>query len=349
MTPAEEAPARRARTNRPTGDLCLVTGASGFVGGHLVERLLRDGRRVRCLVRRTSDKRLLERLDVDLVEGDLESTSALARAAEGCRYVLHCAALVSDWATVREIRRINVLGTKNLLEASLAASVQRFIHFSTTDVYGYPAGRAIDETHSATRVRNWYARTKLEAEQELRRVDRAGALELVILRPATVYGPRSEGVIGEMATAIRGGHMLLVDRGRAIAGLTYVENVTDAAVLALHQDGAVGQAFNVTDALPITWRQFTDDLADGLGCRRAAWSVPFGVAYGLAFSIEQTYRLLRKAAGVKTRPLLSRQAVQVLGRDQEFSNAKARAVLGWKPRVDYAAGLAATLAWLRAE
>lgn len=349
MTAEEEALAGRPRLDGPAGDLCLITGASGFIGGHLVERLLLEGHRVRGLVRPTSDRRVLERLDIDLVDGDLMSPSALARAAEGCRYVLHCGALVSDWATVQEIRRINVLGTKNLLEASIAASVERLIHFSTTDIYGYPGGHGTDETQSAGRFRNWYAQTKLEAEQEVRRVHETGALGLVILRPATVYGPRSEEVVGEMATAICGGHMLLVDRGRAVAGLTYVENVADAAVFALRQDAALGQAFNITDGLPVTWRQFVDDLADGLGCPRVRWSVPFGVAHGLALLLEHTYRLLRRTVRVKTRPLLSRQAVDVLGRQQDFSNEKAKALLGWEPRIDYGAGLAATLAWLREE
>jgi nucleoside-diphosphate-sugar epimerase len=331
----------------PTGDPCLITGATGFIGGHLTERLLREGHRVRCLVRPTSQTALLKRLNVDLVEGDLRTPSSLARAAEGCRYVLHCGALVSDWATVGEIRRINALGTRNLLEASIAASVERFVHFSTTDVYGYPGGRAIDETYVPTGFQNWYAQTKRDAEQEVRRADQTGALRVVILRPATVYGSRSHEVIGEMAAAILRGQMLLIDGGRAIAGLTYVENLTDAAVLALREDAALGQAFNVTDGLPITWRQFLDDLADGLGCRRVRWSLPFGMAQSLAFLLEQTYRLVRKASRVTTSPLLSRQAVHVLGRHQDFSNQKAKALLGWAPRVDYHTGLEATLSWLQ--
>jgi nucleoside-diphosphate-sugar epimerase len=261
--------------------------------------------------------------------------------------VLHCAAFVSDWATVGEIRRINATGTKNMLEASIAGSVQRFIHFSSTDVYGYPGGRAIDENHVPTGFQNWYAQTKRDAEQEVRRATATSPLEVVILRPATVYGPRSRDVIGEMATAIMRGRMLLVDGGRAIAGLTYVENLTDAAVLALREDAAPGQAFNITDGLPITWRQFLDDVADGLGCRRVRWSLPFAVAHGLALVLEQGYRLLREGARVKTRPLLSRQAVDVLGRHQDFSNQKAKALLVWAPRVDYPAGLAATLSWLQ--
>ncbi len=330
----------------PPDDLCLITGASGFIGGHLVERLLRENHRVRCLVRRTSDTALLRRLDVELVEGDLATPGSLSRAVQGCRYVLHCGAMVSDWGTVGEIRGINALGTRNLLEAAVAASVERFIHFSTTDVYGYPDGPAVDETYVATGFRNWYSQTKREAEHEVLRAHQNGSVQVVILRPATVYGPRSREVIGEMAAAIRRGHMLLIDGGRATAGLSYVANVADAAALALRAEAAPGQAFNVTDGLPITWRQFLDDLADGLGCARVRWSLPSGAAHSLALVLEQSYRLLRSTTGVKAAPLLSRQAVDVLGRGQDFSNEKARGLLGWTPRVDYRAGLEATLSWL---
>jgi nucleoside-diphosphate-sugar epimerase len=258
--------------------------------------------------------------------------------------VLHCAALVSDWATIEEIRQVNVGGTRNLLDASAAASVERLVHLSTTDVYGYPGAGPIDETHPAGRFRNWYAQTKLEAEQEVRRMARA---EFVILRPATVYGPRSDEVVGEIAAAIRRRQMLLIDGGRAIAGLTYVANVADAAALALRAETAAGETFNVTDGLPVTWRQFVDDLADGLGCPRARWSLPYRAAYGLAFSLEHGYRLLRKTTGAQLPALLSRQAVHVLGRDQDFSNSKARTDLGWEPRVDYRTGMEAVLEWLR--
>jgi nucleoside-diphosphate-sugar epimerase len=227
--------------------------------------------------------------------------------------------------------------------------VQRFVHFSTTDVYGYPGGVAIDETHTAARFRNWYAQTKLGAETEVRRVEKAHALDAVILRPATVYGPRSTDVVGEIARAIRDGKMLLVDRGRAVAGLCYVDNLIDAAVLALRHQAAPGNAFNVSDGLDITWKEFTDGLAAGLGYSQVRWSVPYWIAHGLGFSLEHGYRLLRKTTRLKTPPLLSRQAVHVMGNNQDFSNRKTRELLGWEPRVDYAAGLQTTLAWLRAE
>ena len=260
-----------------------------------------------------------------------------------------CCAVVSDCATPDEIRRVNVEGTRHLLEASAAASVERFIHFSTTDVYGYPGGAAIDETYSATRFRNWYSQTKRAAEAEVRRAEREHELDAVILRPATVYGPRSVDVVGGIARAMRDGNMLLVDRGRAVAGLVYIDNLVDSALLAARHEAAAGQAFNASDGLDVTWKQFTDGLAEGLGCSEVRWSLPYPMAHGIGFTLEHGYRVLRRTTRLSTPPLLSRQAVHVLGRNQDFSNRKARELLDWHPRVDYASGLETTLVWLKAE
>jgi ornithine--oxo-acid transaminase len=349
-TPANgDLPFRGKRIDPTADSICLVTGASGFIGGHLAERLVREGYQVRCLVRESSDTSLLEKLDVEIAVGDLTSARSLAHATEHCRYVFHCGGFVSDWATPKEIASINVEGTRNLLDAAVGASVERFVHFSTTDVYGYPGDQGVDESFTCGEFRNWYSQTKRAAEAEVRRVQEAHELEAVILRPATVYGPRSTDVVGEIAKAIRGGNMLLVGGGRAVAGLVYVENLVDAALLAARHEAAPGQAFNASDGLGVTWKEFTDGLAEGLGCKEVRWSMPYWMASGIGFSLEHGYRVLHRTTRLTTPPLLSRQAVQMLGRNQDFSNRKARDVLGWEPRVDYATGLDATVAWLRDE
>jgi acetylornithine/succinyldiaminopimelate/putrescine aminotransferase/nucleoside-diphosphate-sugar epimerase len=347
--PGDRTPLRGKRLGPARDGLCLITGATGFIGGHLATRLVDEGHAVRCLVRECSDTSRLEQLDVELAVGDLTSASSLARAVNGCSYVFHCGALVSDWATTQEITQTNVVGTRNLLAASVDASVQRFVHFSTTDVYGHPGASAVDESYAPSRFRNWYAQTKLDAEGEIRRVEMADALDLVVLRPATVYGPGSTDVVGEIARAMRDRSMLLVDGGRAIAGLCFIDNLIDAAVLAFRHDAAPGRTFNISDGLDITWREFTDGLAEGLGFSKVRWSLPYWAANSVGFSLEHGYRLLRRATGMNSAPLLSRQAVQVLGKDQDFSTRTARELLGWEPRVDYSAGLEATLVWLRTE
>jgi ornithine--oxo-acid transaminase len=335
------------RRTPASSELCLITGASGFIGGHLAEHLTQQGIPVRGMVRASSDTSQLEALGIELAVADLADPDAVARAARGCRYIFHCAALVSDWATTAEIEQVNVGGTRNVVNASVAASVQRLVHISTTDVYGYPGDPAVNETYVSTRFRNWYAQTKLAAEAEVRRAEHAYGLDAVILRPATVYGPRSDDVVGEIARAIRGGNMVLIGRGRAIAGLCYVRNLTDAAALAVRQEAARGHAFNVTDGLDVTWQEFTAGLAEGLGCPPVRWSMPYWMASGVGFSLEHTYRLLRQTTRISIPPLLSRQAVHVMGCNQDFSNLKARELLGWEPAVGYREGLEATLGWLR--
>lgn len=326
-------------------DVYLLTGGTGFIGGHLARRLVQSGRRVRALARPTSDVGNLERLGVEVVPGDLNDPASIGRAATGATHIVHCGALVSDWATVPEIRRVNVEGTRHVLEAAVRAGVTRVVHLSSTDVYGHP-NRPVDESHAPSRFSNWYSRTKLESESEVRRTSSSGAIEAVILRPATIYGPGSVGVVGEIAKAVRARTMLLIDRGRAVAGLCFIENLIDACMLALAHDAAAGQTFNVTDSLDVTWARFVGDLANGLGSPPPRLSLPYPAARGVGLAMEHSYRLLRTVTGLHSSPLLSRQAVDVMGRDQSFSSARLRECLGWEPRVGYEPGLADTVAWL---
>jgi len=338
-----------ARDTGPAAEPCLITGASGFIGGRLAARMAALGRPARCLARASSDVSALDALGLPVVRGELADESSLEAATAGCAAVVHCAALVSDWATVEEIRATNVAGTRNLLAAAARAGVRRFVHISTTDVYGHPARAAVAESSVPGGFSNWYSQTKLEAEDAVHRAAAGGRLPAVVLRPATVYGPGSEDVVGEIAKAIRGRHMLLIGGGETGAGLCYVENLIDAILLALDLPAAAGGTFNISDGLDVSWRRFSDDLAAGLGCPPPRLSLPYRPAAAIAFALEHGYRLLRRSTGLSTPPLLSRQAVQVLGRDQDFSNAAARRTLGWQPRVDYREGLAATLEWLGEE
>ncbi len=359
--------------------MILLTGASGFIGGRLAQRLLARGNRVRCLVRASSDTRALEALGagaggagaagagaagagaggagaagaraagLELVRGDLTDPASLGTAVAGCDVVIHCAAMVSDWGTVEEIRAVNVTGAAALASAAAQAGVGRFIHFSTTDIYGHPGGRGVAEDHVPTGFANWYAQTKREAEAALSRICSEAGMELVIFRPATVYGPGSTEVVGELATALRGGYLPLIAGGHAVAGLVYVDNLADAVELALSRPEAVGEAFNISDGLDVTWRRFIGDLAGGLGVRPPRLRLSGPLALGLGVVMERGYRAVRERTGVQTAPLLSRQAVQVLARDQDFSSQKLTALLGWRPRIGYEAGMAATLAWLKQE
>jgi nucleoside-diphosphate-sugar epimerase len=119
----------------------------------------------------------------------------------------------------------------------------------------------------------------------------------VILRRATVYGPGSREVVGEIAKAISRRQMLMVDGGRALAGLIYVENLVDAVMLALGDDRAAGEAFNVSDGLDVTWKLFLGDIAACLGCSPPRWSIPHRPAVAVAMTLEHGYRTLHRLTG----------------------------------------------------
>jgi hypothetical protein len=129
-------------------------------------------------------------------------------------------------------------------------------------------------------------------------------------------------VVGEIARSICGRRMLLVDGGRPVAGLLYVENFVDAAVLAMRSDAAPGHAFNLSDGLSVIWREFTDGLAAGLGCPPVRLTMPYRLAAGIGFSLEHGYRLARRTTHLQTAPLLSRQAVQCSAETRPSARAR---------------------------
>ncbi|MDT8407042.1 MAG: NAD-dependent epimerase/dehydratase family protein [Methylococcales bacterium] len=321
-----------------------VTGASGFVGQRLVERLTEAGHRVVCLLRPSSDAGALIHPQLRLTRGALTDAAFVDSALAGCDSVIHCAAMVSDWGTVAEIRRANVEATQTLVEAAQRVGIKQFIHISSTDVYGHPGTAKVSEADPGSlHFSNWYAETKKAAEQVLL----ASALNYTILRPATIYGPGSKSLVGEIGKAVQSGFMLLVSGGQSNAGLVYIDNLIDAIELTLHNPKAARETFNIADASQVSWAEFVGQIGKGLGARYRVLNLPYPLAWALGAFLELGYRHIRRLTGWQTQALLSRQAVQILGIDQDFAIDKARQQLGFTPGIDFDQGMANTLKWLR--
>jgi nucleoside-diphosphate-sugar epimerase len=259
--------------------------------------------------------------------------------------VYHCAACSTDWAPLATYLAANVVGTQNLLDAAVrAGSVERFLHVSTTDVYGYP--RVPCEEGAPMRdVGLPYNRTKIQGEEAVWRAHREDGLPVTVVRPATIYGPRGKDFVVEIANMLRQRLMLLIDGGRARGGFTYVDNAATAMIQAAVSPAAVGRAYNISDGTGTTWREYTDALADALGYGRPWLRLPFSAAMALAPGMEALQRALR----LPGRPLLTRHAVHLLGQDQEFPAARARADFGFSPLVSLDEGIARSAAWLRSQ
>ncbi len=320
----------------------LVTGASGFLGGRLTEMLVSRGEAVTVLARAGADLSRLQGLPVRVVRGSLTEFEPVQKAVRGQTHIFHCAATSTDWATDATYFDSNVLGTGMLLEAaSRERGLERLVHVSTTDVYGYPETPG-DETAAMVSVGLPYNRTKVQGEVEVWGYAEAG-LPVTVIRPATIYGPRGKDFVVEIAKMLRQRMMLLVDGGRARGGFCYVDNVACAMMTACQREGTRGETYNLTDGTGVTWREYVGSLAAGLGVKEPWMDLPFGVAYGIGRSAE----LVQQGLRLSGRPLLTRHAVNLLGRDQEFSAAKAHRDFGYVPGVSFAEGMRRTLTWVK--
>lgn len=326
---------------KPQTPITLVTGASGFLGGALARRIVERGERVRVLARPTSRLGGLADLPVEVALGSLEDGASLAAALRGVGTLYHCAGLTTDWGPWGAFYEANVAGVERLLRAAEQAdSLRRVLHVSTTDVHGYRR-QAPPESAPFVDVGLPYNRSKGLGEAAVWAFHRRTGIPTTVVRPASIYGPGSKDFVLEIARALQAGQMLLVRGGRAPAGLLYIQNAVDAIVAAATSSVAVGRAYTLRDEAPTTWRTYADALADAVGARRPMLSLPEPAALASALVTEQVHRMLRRPG----RPLLTRHAVLLLSRPQDFPIARARADLGVQSRVSFEEGLARSAAW----
>lgn len=303
--------------------------------------LARQGAAVTVLVRSPSSLGHLDGLGVKVVPGDLGDAAALERAVAGATHVFHCAACSTDWAPWERYVTANVTGTRNLLAAAeRVPGLRRFVHVSTMDVYGYPPATG-DESLPMVETALPYNRTKMQGEREVWAAAGRG-LPVTVVRPGTIYGPRGKDFTLDMAALLRQRLMATVDGGRATGGFTYVDNVADAMIAASASERAIGQAYNIADGTGASWKQYLSLFAAALGVKPPWMDFSFRAAMRLAAVMEAPHRW-----GLPGKALLTRHAVYLLARDQEFSSAKARREFGFAPAVGLDEGIARSVEWLR--
>jgi nucleoside-diphosphate-sugar epimerase len=321
----------------------LVTGATGMVGSMFARRAVEAGYPVRALVRSTSKRGPLAKVDLEPVEGDLARPESLPAAVAGCDAIVHTAAHVGDWGPTEQYRAINVHALEHLLTAvEHEGRLKRWIQISTLGVYPARDHYGTDETTPPDlEGLDGYTRTKAEAEVVLRRHIADGHLPAVILRPGFIYGPGDRHVVPRLVERILAGKMKLIGDGRRLLNNTYVGNLVDAIFLALEKDEAVGETFNIRDERLVNREEFVGTIADYLGRPRPR-KVPLWLARGLVGIVEG----LARARGATEAPMLTRARIKFLTLNLDFSIAKAKAKLGYRPTVDFQDGMKAALDWV---
>ena len=327
--------------------LLLVTGATGLVGSHVVERAREKGIRTRVLVRSSSDTRLLDQWGVEKVPGDMSDAASLKKAVEGVTIIVHCAAKVGDWGPTDDYRAANVHGLERLLEAAESTGkLRRFVHISSLGVYQARDHHGTDESEPPNTVGiDGYTLTKVEAERAVRRHIQEKKLPATILRPGFIYGPRDRTVLPRIMERLKTRSFAFLGSGDQLMNNTFVGNLVDAIFLALEEDESIGQTYNVTDGRLVSKKEFINTIAEQAGYDKPKKHVPLPVARVLARAMEGTWKLL----GKKEAPLLSNARIKFLGLNLDFCIDKAKRELGYQPRVQFSDGMRQTIDSFRSQ
>ena len=314
----------------------LITGANGFIGGRLAERLIaEEGVRVRGLVRTAVGTFNKTSLQI----GNVVDADAMRRAVDGCDIVIHCAAMQNGRAHLDDYRRVNVGGTLNLLRAARDARVARFIHISTINAHGIPPPRDVHADSSLCFRGDFYSVSKAEGERAAWQFARENEIALTVIRPACAYGPRSNAWTVTPLRRVKRSRPVLIGGGYGICNAVYIDNLVDLILLALKNDAAIGHAFIGAEGRGVTWREFYGAYAWMLGGKRL-----FGIPRAVALALTLPFEMLSRINGYP--PRLARSSVEFYSHAVVFDIEKAKRLLGYAPRVSFEEGMRRTREWL---
>jgi nucleoside-diphosphate-sugar epimerase len=338
----------------------LVTGGTGFLGRHLVERLLSEGRAVTVLARRPAPD--LEKRGVRCVPGDLVDADAVRSACRGAETVFHIAAKVGVWGRHDDFLRVNVLGTRALLEGCRTHGVRRLVYTSTPSVvYNGRDLSGVDESLPLTTAcPSAYPLTKAVAEREVLAAN-TPELRTIALRPHLIWGAGDPHLVPRLLERAKAGRLRIIGSGRNRVDLVHVQNVVDAHLLAeqalssppdsefktpnskLNPQPAAGRAYFITNGEPVVLWDWINSLLRALDLPPVTKRMPLAAATVLGAACEALWRTLP----LQGEPPMTRFIAKELASDHWFDISAARRDLGYAPRVSMAEGMAELIASLK--
>ncbi len=324
----------------------LITGSSGFIGSHLVDELIRQGKgkQIRLLIPpKDSLKNLKQHKRLDIVWGDIRDQDAVKKAMEGAVTIYHLAAkTVMEGTNYSEYADVNVNGTQNLLNSCRNRNIQKFVFFSSIAVYGLPAyvGEIINWNESRTkRPAESYGKSKLEAEKRVIKFHQQTGMPYAIVRPTTVYGPRDHQGILELYKAIQGHYFFQVGDGKNLMDYVFVRDIVKGVILAQRSKLTSGD-YILGCGQPVTASIISHEIAESIHQSVPKISVPKDLAIAISYPVWVVGRL------VGMRPLIFPKRVKILTTNCFFDISKARGEIGYNPSTTFDKGADITGKWL---
>jgi len=321
----------------------LVTGATGFLGGALTNRLRKLGWQVTAQGRNSNVLKKFQDQGIDTVQANLEDKQALIAACEDQEFVFHCGALASDWGPPRDFLKSNVIGTQNVIAGCKKHLVKRLIHVSTPSIYFHTSPRInIKESDPlpATPV-NEYARTKLLAEQEVDKASKEG-MEVITIRPRAIFGPGDQTILPRVIDRLQRGVLRVIGDGKNVVDITYIENVVDSLLLCAEAPKiALGKKYNITNGDPIYMWEMLEKLCMRLGLKYPTQKLSYPVVNAAAGFMETICKLIPG----QPEPLLTRYSVAMISISSTLDISAAKDDLGYKPRISNEEGFEEFISW----
>ncbi len=320
----------------------LVTGGTGFVGSHLVRRLLAHGHRVRTLDKNPGLFDLeLQQLGAEVVAGSVSDAEVVDRCVEACDIVYHLASPFGDILQPDSVYwDVEVTGTRNVLEASRRHDIRRVVHCSTQGVHGSLTETPGDE-NSAFDPQDYYCYSKVEGERVCQEFLARG-MDIVIVRPTSVYGPGDTRGWLELYRMVARGWFPMIGDGKTLNHPVYVENLAELFELAASAPGAKGRVYLAGDDQPVTLTELVRGVAEALGTEVRIIRFPWYEAARLGASIVET---VSKSMSMK--PPVFRRRLSWYKTNRAFRIDRAKEELGYEPRINLKEGLARTAEWYR--
>ena len=305
----------------------IVTGASGFIGNALIERLKREDHEVIGFIHRNEPRNIIK--NVEYKKCDITDKKSLKKAFEKCDCVFHCAAYVKDYGPKEIFFKVNYEETKNLVELSEKYKVKKFIFLSHIPYEKITAS-------------NYYIKTKTIAENYLHHQYKENGFPVVVIRPGNVYGPGATTWVLRPLRSIKKGRITLIEHGSGIFLHTYIDNLLDALIAAATKPDIIGKSIDITDGdHSITWGRYLNDLASMID----KGPIKKNLSKPTALFIAKIMMFLHKVMGID--PWVTPQAVETFTNKRKISIKQAKELLDYSPQTPYQEGMKEVNHWIK--